>query len=71
MKGTSRTHQNRGGHGPLSGLAAGFAAIGLTLLRIDEAGRRNAALQQLNGATDAYLAARGLSRSGEVERIFG
>lgn len=64
-------------HGPaplgniLSVIAAPFRAIGRFLVSLAEAGPRMDAVRQLNAMSDAELAARGLTREGEVRRIFG
>lgn len=52
-------------------LVSGIAAIAVTISRLGGAGRMSQAMRGLNGASDAELASRGLSRSGEVNRIFG
>lgn len=57
--------------GAVLAFASGIAAIVVTLSRLGDAGRMNQAMRRLNGASNSELANRGLSRSGEVNRIFG
>lgn len=54
----------------LSALAAPFRAMGQFLISLAEAGPRMDEVRRLNAMTDADLAARGLTREGEVRRIF-
>lgn len=52
-------------------LAAPFAAIGRFLVQLAESGPRMRALEHLNRISDEDLAARGLTREGEIRRILG
>lgn len=52
-------------------LAAPFLAIGRFLVLIAEASPKVRQLERLNAQSDAQLAARGLTRDGEVRRILG
>lgn len=47
-----------------------ISAVLRTLFRLADAGRMQQAVRQLNSMTDADLNSRGLTRSGEVDRIF-
>lgn len=58
-------------NGVLWGFVAPFRAVGTFLIRLAENGPRMQAVQRLNETTDEELAARGLTREGEVRRIFG
>ncbi|MCV2867497.1 DUF1127 domain-containing protein [Defluviimonas sp. WL0002] len=51
-------------------IAAPFRAIGLFLVAMAEAGPRMEAIRRVNAMTDEQLAAKGLTREGEVRRIF-
>ena len=55
----------------LSALAAPFAASGRLMVQLAEANPRMQALERLNRVSDAELAARGLTRDGEIRRIMG
>lgn len=55
----------------LSLLVRPFSAIWSTLITIAEAGPRMRQINALNETSDAELAARGLTRLGEVQRILG
>ncbi|MEH6786467.1 MAG: DUF1127 domain-containing protein [Paracoccus sp. (in: a-proteobacteria)] len=55
----------------LSALAAPFAAFGRLMVQLAEANPRMQALERLNRVSDAELAARGLTRDGEIRRIMG
>lgn len=55
----------------LSILLAPFAAVGRFLVQLAESGPRMQALERLNRISDAELAARGLTREGEIRRILG
>ncbi|MBU3029857.1 hypothetical protein [Paracoccus marinaquae] len=50
-------------------LAAPFVAIGKFLVSMAEAGPQMRAIERLNRISDADLAARGLTRDGEIRRI--
>lgn len=52
-------------------IAAPFVAVGQFLVLLAEASPRMRALEKLNRVSDADLAARGLTRDGEVRRILG
>lgn len=52
-------------------LGAPFAFLGELLISLAEAGPRMRQVKRLNGMTDEELAAKGLTREGEVNRIFG
>lgn len=52
-------------------LAAPFVAVGNFLIAIAEAGPQIRAIERLNRMSDEELAARGLTRDGEIRRIFG
>lgn len=52
-------------------LAAPFITIGRFLVLIAEASPKVRQLERLNTQSDAQLAARGLTRDGEVRRILG
>lgn len=52
-------------------LAAPFAALGRFLVLIAEANSQFRELERLKGRSDAQLAARGLTRDGEIRRIMG
>ena len=52
-------------------LAALFVALGRFLVLIAEANSKVRELERLNGRSDAQLAARGLTRDGEIRRIMG
>lgn len=58
-------------NGVLWGFVAPFRAVGAFLVRLAEKGPRMQAVHRLNETTDEELAARGLTREGEVRRIFG
>lgn len=51
-------------------VAFGQGLVNLLVL-LSEAGPMNSELRRLNDTSDAALAARGLTRDGEVRRIFG
>ncbi|MBC9246586.1 DUF1127 domain-containing protein [Paracoccus sp. 11-3] len=53
------------------GFTAPFRAIGGFLIRLAESSPRAKAVRRLNATSDAELAARGLTREGELRRIFG
>ncbi len=55
----------------LSPLIATFRSLGNVLIAIAEAGPRMEAIRRLNAMSDKDLHARGLTREGEVRRIFG
>jgi hypothetical protein len=52
-------------------IAAPFAALGRFLVLIAEANSTVRELEGLNLRSDAQLAARGLTRDGEIRRIMG
>ena len=52
-------------------LASPFVAIGRFLVMIAEANPKVRELERLNLRSDAELAARGLTRDGEIRRIMG
>jgi hypothetical protein len=52
-------------------IAAPFAALGRFLVLIAEANSTVRELERLNLRNDAQLAARGLTRDGEIRRIMG
>lgn len=56
---------------PIDRLAAPFRALGRLLIFLAVAGPRMAAIERLNGESDAALAARGTTREAEVRRILG
>ncbi|MDB6181733.1 DUF1127 domain-containing protein [Paracoccus fistulariae] len=58
-------------NGVLWGFTAPFRAIGSFLVSLAENGPRMQAVRRLNETSDEELAARGLTREGEVRRIFG
>jgi uncharacterized protein YjiS (DUF1127 family) len=51
--------------------AAPFRAIGRFLVMLAETGPRMEAIRHLNAMSDTELQAKGLTRDGEVRRIFG
>jgi len=54
----------------VAGSVAPFAAVGRFLVRLAESGSRAEQIRRLNALSDEELAARGLTRMGEVHRIF-
>ena len=52
-------------------IAAPFAALGRFLVLIADANSTVRELERLNLRSDAQLAARGLTRDGEIRRIMG
>ncbi len=52
-------------------IAVAATMVGQLLVAIGEAGPRMAQIRKLNETTDEELAERGLTRAGEVHRIFG
>ena len=50
--------------------AAPFRALGHFLVRLGEASRLGQEVERLNRLSDDDLAARGLTREGEIRRIF-
>ena len=52
-------------------LAAPFVALGRFMVMIAEANSKVRELERLNQRSDAQLAARGLTRDGEIRRILG
>lgn len=52
-------------------LAAPFAAVGRFLVTIAESVPQARELERLSGLSDGQLAARGLTREGEIRRILG
>lgn len=52
-------------------LAVPFVAVGRFLVMIAETSPRVRELERLNLRSDAQLAARGLTRDGEIRRILG
>ncbi|MCV2863379.1 DUF1127 domain-containing protein [Defluviimonas sp. WL0075] len=54
----------------LRAAAAPFRTFGIFLVALAEAGPRMEAIRRLNATSDEDLAARGLTRAGEVQRIF-
>ncbi|WP_146065175.1 DUF1127 domain-containing protein [Albidovulum inexpectatum] len=69
MAGTA-TYREHSHHGLLQLLAAPFAALGRILIRIAESSRAMREIERLNQMSDEELAARGLTRDGEIRRIF-
>lgn len=57
--------------GILRAIGAPFRAVGIFLVLLAESGPRMEQIRRLNALSDADLAARGLTREGEVRRIFG
>lgn len=52
-------------------LTAAMAKLGHSLIAMAESGPQMAQIRKLNATSDADLAARGLTREGEIRRIFG
>lgn len=57
--------------GLLRAIAAPFRAVGIFLVQLAESGPKMDQIRRLNATSDEDLAARGLTREGEVRRIFG
>lgn len=70
MKQTAMTPNEPVLAGMLHALAAPFVFLGGVLVSLAEAGPRMRQVKRLNGMTDEDLAAKGLTREGEVNRIF-
>lgn len=68
MEKSARDHRYRRA---FAALAGAFGEAATVAMRLADAGRMHEAVRRLNGATDAELAGRGLTRSSEVDRIFG
>lgn len=56
--------------GILRAAVQALKAVGRFILMMSEAGPRAAAVRRLNAMTDLELESRGLTRAGEVDRIF-
>lgn len=67
----TNAHNSGFANGVLWGFVAPFRAVGMFLVRLAENGPRMQAVQRLNETSDEELAARGLTREGEIRRIFG
>ncbi|SIS85265.1 hypothetical protein [Paracoccus saliphilus] len=70
MAGTA-TIERRAQFSILSALAAPFTAFGRFLIMVAEANPKMRQLEQLNRVSDEDLAAKGLTRDGEIRRIMG
>ncbi|SNT71577.1 hypothetical protein [Paracoccus seriniphilus] len=68
---TVLTHGAKSAAPVLSVLATPFVAIGRFLVTLAEAQPRMVALQKLSDTSDEELAARGVTRDGEMRRIMG